>query len=270
MQRTGAMESATSAFRKIFPIALLLCLAASGCHNTCVSGFWNGTASGIRVSSNTSCTFGKATGAVVVQMSTASATPAVSTPTPSPLASSRNVQHVFITLRGIEAHTDVVAEEDAPGWQELAPDLVAHPIQLDLMALTAESRSPSSLASTKVPAIVLADEYRQLRLRFVPLHASPDDLIPESNACGNVGWNCVVFTDGSVRPLVFSGAAPEFHVHSEPSAESLFRVLPDAAMQLTVEFDPYLSAVFPTDRDARLAPAFRIRSRLSFPAVSAP
>jgi hypothetical protein len=162
------------------------------------------------------------------------------------------------------------ADEDLPGWQELAPDLTVHPIQLDLMDLSADSRLSSSLASAKVPAVVLADEYRQIRLRFVPLHPLPENLIPLGNACGNAGWNCVVFSDGSVRPLVFDGGAPEFHFNSGPSAQSLFRVLPDAAIQLSIEFDPDSSVVFLTDAAARLVPVFRIGSRLSSPAISAP
>jgi len=196
MQRTDAMEAAANVSTKIFPAVLLLCLAVPGCGSTCVSGFWNGSGSGVRVS-NTSCPLSTATGAVIVQMSTAS-------PSPSPSALPNHVQHIFLTLRGIEAHPSMTADEESSGWQELAPDLAAHPLQLDLLAQLDPSRNSPSLdvpVGAIFPATVPADEYRQLRLRLLPRDAPPNYLIPQSNPGGSVGWNCIVFADRSVRPL---------------------------------------------------------------------
>ncbi len=70
MQRTGATETAANVLRNVFPVVLLLCLGVSGCGKICFSGFFNGSASGITVS-NSSCPLIKATGAVIVQLSTA-------------------------------------------------------------------------------------------------------------------------------------------------------------------------------------------------------
>jgi hypothetical protein len=255
MQRPDAMEAAANVPTKIFPAVLLLCLAVSGCGSTCVSGFWNGSGSGVKVS-NTSCPLSTATGAAIVQMSTTSAPPAGSaafpappslahaSPSPSPSALPSHVQHIFLTLRGIEAHPSMTADEDSSGWQELAPDLAAHPLQLDVIAqLDPSSNSPSLdvPVGAIVPATVPAEEYRQLRLRLLPRDSSPDELIPESNACGNAGWNCIVFADRSVRPLEFA-----------PS-----------------EFDAAASVFFTSNAAVRLAPVFRVVSRSSSPAATA-
>jgi len=257
MERTSAMESAPSVFRRVFPAMLLLCLAYSGC-NSCYSGFWNGNGSGLGVS-NSSCPLTKATGAVTVGMSMASA-PLAATAFPSSFASPRGVQHIFVTLHGIEAQPSVMAGEDSSGWEELVPDLAAHPIQLDLLAMNGDSRSlglPAS-ASATAPATIPADEYRQLRLRLVSVHPSTDDVIPESNDCGNVGWNCIVFADRSVQPLEFDGPVAEFHITQE---RGLFRVLPDDVIHLSIEFNAASSVFFASNTAVHLVPVFSLISR---------
>jgi hypothetical protein len=274
MRPTDALEAPANALPESFSAMLLLCLAVSGCATTCYSGFWNGNTSGVAVS-NTSCPLTKANGAVIVQMSAASAPPAASAAFPSPPASPRDVQHIFVTLRGIEAHPGRMVDEDSSGWRELAPALTAHPMQLDLLALlapsamTGDSRSLGLPADANVPATVPADEYRQLRLRLVPLHPSPDELIPESNACGNVGWNCIVFADSSVRPLQFDDAAAEFPIHPEESTDIAFRVLPGEVIHVSIEFDPASSVFFASNAAVRFVPVFRVVTRSSSPAASA-
>jgi hypothetical protein len=267
MQRTGAMESAANVLRRVFLVVLFLCLANSGC-NSCYSGFWNGNGSGVAVS-NTSCPLTKATGAVIVQMSVPSSPPAASAAFPSPLASPGDVQHIFVTLRGIEAHPSMMADEDSAGWEELAPNLAAHPMQLDLLVVNGDSRSLGLPTSTDVPATVPADEYRQLRLRLVSLHPSADDLIPESNACGNVGWNCMVFADRSVRPLEFDGAVAEFHITQALGTDCVFRVLPGEVIHLSIEFGPASSVFSASNGAVRLAPVFNVASHTASTADSA-
>jgi hypothetical protein len=277
MHHTDAMEAPANVPREIFPVLLLFCLAVSSCGNTCISGFWTGNQSQAAVS-NTSCPPTKATGAVTVQMSVASASSGASAVFPPPFASPNNVEHIFVTLRGIEAHPDSVADADSPDWQELAPDLAAHPMQVDLLAplgplapseTTGDSGSLGLPANADVPINIPADEYRQLRLRLAPLHPSPDDLIPESNACGNVGWNCIILADRSVRPLQFDGAAAEFHITPEQGTDSLFRVLPGEVIHLSIEFDPASSVFFASNDAVRLVPIFRAVSHSSSPPANA-
>ena len=266
MQHMGAIESAASVVRKVFPAVLLLCPANSGC-NSCYSGFWNANGSGAAVS-NSSCPPAKATGAVIVQMSVASAPPATSSAFPPPLASPRDVQHILVTLRSIEAHPSAMADEDSSGWEELAPALLAHPMQMDLLAVNGDSRSLGLPASANVPATIPADEYRQLRLRLMPLHPSTDDLIPDSNGCGNVGWNCIVFADSSVRPLEFDGGVAEFHITQERGSDNVFRVLPNEVIHLSIEFSAASSVFIASNTGVRLVPVFRVVSHTTPPAES--
>ena len=258
MQRTGAMESPANVLRSVFLVVLPLCLANSGC-NSCYAGFWNGNQSGIAFS-NTSCPLTKATGAVTFQMKEAVAPTSPSSAFLSPLASTRDAQHIFVTIRGIEAHPSMTADKDSPGWEELAPDLAAHPMQVDLLALNIDSRLLGLPSSPIVPVTVSADEYRQLRLRLVPLNPTADDVIPESNACGSAGWNCILFADHSVRPLEFDGAVEEFHVTPGTGTENIFRVLPNEVIHLAIEFDSASSFFFTSNTGVRLDPVFRVVS----------
>jgi hypothetical protein len=266
MQRMDAMDGAAIVFRIVSSAVLVLSLVFSGC-NTCYSGFWNGNGSGVGVS-NSSCPLTKATGTVLVQVRTSFAPPAAPAATASRPASPRDVQHVFVTLRGILSHASLMADENSPGWQELVPDLASHPMQLDLLAVSGDSRLLGPPAGANVPVTVPADAYRQLRLRLVPLHPSPDDLTPESNACGSVGWNCIVFADRSVQPLESDDAEAEFHIPLEHGADGVFRVLPDETIRLSIEFDAASSVFFVSNGTFRLVPVFRIVSAAS-PAASA-
>lgn len=254
--------------RKIFPALPLLCLAAYGCGYSCYSGFWNPNGSGVAVSSS-SCPLTKSTGAISVELSTASTLPAPSTAFPLPRASSHDVQHIFVALRGIEAHPSWIADEESPAWQELAPELAAHPMQLDLLSVNRNSLSWASAVRANVLATVPADEYRQIRLRLVPLDPSPDDLIPESNACGDVGWNCTVLADSSVQPLEFNGTAAEFRITAEHDNDSVLRILPGEVIRLSIEFDAASSVFFASSTAVRLVPVFRVISRSSLSAASA-
>jgi hypothetical protein len=267
MQPPTAMQASSRIFRKVFPVVLLLCLAFSGCGNSCYSGFWNGNGSGL-AAGNTSCPLTPATGNVTVQMGAASVSSAASTSSAAlaPVPSPRDIQHIYITLRGIEAHESSTADDTASGWQQLAPALASHPAQVDLLASNTGSRSSVSsiiaiataAVTANVPTTVPADEYRQLRVRLVSLHPNNDEVTPERNICGSAGWNCVVFADGSVRLLEFDGAAPEIRITLARGSESLFRVLPDENIRLSIEFDAASCTFLSSDASVRLVPIFRV------------
>jgi len=262
MQGTSARGAAASAPQRIFPAVLLICLVVSGCGTTCVSGFWNGSVSGVEIG-NPSCPLTQASGTVIVSMNAVSTASAVSAALPPPPASSRDIQHIFVTLRGIEARPGIKADAASSGWQELAPDLAAHPVQLDLMAGKGDFPLAGSPASLNFTATVPADEYRQLRFRLVPSHPSADETTPESNACSSAGWNCIVFADRSVRPLEFGSHAPEFQIAIGQGAGNFFRVLPDEVVHISIEFDAASSAFFASDAAVRIVPVFRVTSRSS-------
>ena len=269
MPRTVAMVRAARAVEGILPAVLLLCLAASGCHNTCVSGFWNQSGSGVSIS-NTSCTLSTAKGAVVLQMAspTVDTTPRVSAPPSNSPPVSAAVQHIFVTLVGVEAHSSAPADSESSGWQELVSGLAEHPVQLDLLGVAEGSRFATPLTADEfplsilspVPTSVRADEYRQLRIRFAGNQLAPDEPIPEANACGDAGWQCIVLAGGVVRPLIIEGAAPEFRITSEHIAGGSFRVLPGAITHLSIEIDSPSSVAFAANGPVRLTPVFKVGS----------
>ena len=46
--------------------------------------------------------------------------------------------HVYVTIRSVQAHTSATADDNSGGWQELAPQLNAEPKQIDLFSRNSE------------------------------------------------------------------------------------------------------------------------------------
>ena len=248
MRRMCANEGAKRGFpRGLLPAVLLFWLTASGCNNTCVSFTSNSTTGTVVIGvtdAKPACTLSKANGTVHLQVG--------ASPMPSAGAGPSSIQHIFVSLRGVEAHPSTIADEDSPDWQELAPKLAQQPMQVDLMARTADACAPGSFGEVAVPA----GTYRRIRLRLLPNQLATSEPVPEENACGSVGLNCVVTADGRIRPLALDGATPELRITSEHIAGGLFLVLPDAATDLAIEFDTYASLAWPAGDAVRLFPAF--------------
>jgi Domain of unknown function (DUF4382) len=227
--------------RQKFPIAvLLLGLGLTGCDNTCVRFNSNSSTGVISVNANDakSCTLDSAKATVRVEM--------ISGVPGGAAAGSSSICHIFLTVRGVEAEP---AAEGSPGWQELAPRLARQPLQVDLMASEAASPQPSLLGEAAIPA----GFYRQIRLRLLsdrPAAGAP--AAPETNACGSVGWNCVVTTDGRTRALAFEGVSPKVRIASERMAGGAILVLPGVATHLVIRFDPYRSSLAPAGDAVRL------------------
>jgi len=247
----------------MFLASLFLCswLGASGCSNTCVVGVWDGSGAELGVGNN-SCPFAKATGGVTVRLSSI---PSSASDLNSSASSPQAIRHIFVALRGVQARTNMDTAEAAPGWQDLALDLVAHPIQLDLLALSEDRFRSDLLADAMAPTIVPADEYRQIRLPLLPAEPSPTDALPEGNACGNAGWNCIIFKDGSVWPLVFGAGESEFRFLPISSDQSVFRVLPDGLTSLSLQFDPASLVTLRSREAVRLISAFKVSADFRFP-----
>src|SRR5260370_38047574 len=101
---------------------------------------------------------------------------------------------VFVTIRSIQTHTSATADNSSSGWQDLAPQLVSAPIQVDLLHLPANGQCLlEQLGSTSLPA----GDYQQIRLILLA-NAAPTGPAPsnDSNACfkqlGGDVFNCVV------------------------------------------------------------------------------
>jgi hypothetical protein len=237
---------------------LLFCLSFVGCNNYCFV-FVSNPGGTISTSNNTpSCQLNSATGTVRLRVT--------AYPTPSAEATPTSIQHIFVSLRGIEATPSAIPDDDSPNWQELAPQFATQPHQLDLLAHCADSCEQNTFAEVAVPA----DAYRQIRLRLSPNPPATDESVPEQNACGSVGFNCVITADGGIRPLVLDGLSSQFQISSGHISGGFFRVLPDTAVNLKIEFNSQSSLFFPADQVVRLLPAFTVEPQASSESTAAP
>jgi hypothetical protein len=169
-----------------------------------------------------------------------------------------NLQHIFITLRGIDASPDATASEDSSDWEELAPELASEPVQIDLMNTSVSGVSPASSLARR--ATVRADVYRQLRLRLVADQPAAEDPLPRNNECGGQSYNCVVDTNGYTHALAMENGARNVLITSDRIAGGAFNILPDTATQLSIIFDSY-SSLAAVARDAvQVMPVFFVET----------
>jgi hypothetical protein len=174
-----------------------------------------------------------------------------SLPPPAPEGQPR-IQHIFVTLRGIEANPDATADENSPDWQELAPNLSKEPVQIDLLSRPADSCEPNISARVSVPA----DAYRQLRLRLSPNQPDTTDPALQQNFCGSAAFNCVVTSDGNIKPLVLDRDLSQIQISSAQITTGFFRISPQSPLNLKIEFNPQSSHFIPIDSAVQLVPVF--------------
>ncbi|HXN73747.1 MAG TPA: DUF4382 domain-containing protein [Candidatus Acidoferrales bacterium] len=166
------------------------------------------------------------------------------------------IQHVFVTLRGIDANPNASAAADSPDWQELAPTLAKEPMQLDLLDRGVDSCEANITERVAVPA----DAYRQLRLRLSPNQPETTDSVLQQNSCGSAGFNCVVTSDGNIRPLVLDRETSQIQVSSAQISGGFFRISPDAPVNLKIEFNPQSSQFIAVDQSVHVVPVFTAES----------
>jgi hypothetical protein len=250
MRRMCTSRGATKVSRRGLFTALVFCLSFAGCDNTCFI-FVSNPAGGTIVIGNTTCPPSKANGTVHLRLTSSVRPTAAVWPT--------SVQHIFVTFRGIEANPSAMADDDPPGWQELAPKLATEPIQFDLLAHNVDSCESNVLGDVAVPA----DTYRQIRLRLSTSLAETNEPIPQENHCSGVGLNCIVKTDGATRALLLSSQLLQVSIPPDQITGGSFQVLSGLAANVTIEFSPSSSLVFPADGDVRLVPVFTVDSKSS-------
>jgi Domain of unknown function (DUF4382) len=244
MQYRCSLRHAKRTSRTYFFTALLFCLSFVGCSNYCFV-FVSNPGGSISTSSPT-CPLNNANGTVRLRVSVS--------PTSSDESAPPTIEHIFVTLRGIEALPSAIADDDSPGWQELAPKLATNPEQLDLLAYNIDSCEKNTFEDFAVPA----DAYRQIRLRLSPNQPATSESVPEENACGSVGFNCVVTSEGGIRPLALDTLSSQFRISSDGISNGFFRVLPDTAVNLEIQFNPQASQILAADEAVRLVPAFTV------------
>lgn len=112
---------------------------------------------------------------------------------PSCSGSSGTYTHVFVTVRSVQAHISGTADANTPGWQELAPQLAAQPMQIDLFSTAQTNCVLAQLGSAQLPV----GSYQQIRLILLSNSPSAGSALPTNNACAGNGFNCVVLNDGT-------------------------------------------------------------------------
>jgi hypothetical protein len=248
MRTDCALSGSTKACSFGLFAALLSCAAFVGCENFCVVAVSNPGGGGGVVGAGTTCPTAQQTGNVTLQLGSSF----------TPVASSwpSGVQHIFVTLRGIEALPINPSGDDSPAWQELAPDLVMQPAQVDLMAQPADACGPRAFPD----AVIDAGVYDRIRLRLVPNQTEASEPVPVENACGKIGFNCIVATNGTLQVLASSNPA-ELQVPAESIAGGFFRVLPGDHIRLAIEFEPRASFILPAGDAAQIVPSFFVTQR---------
>jgi Domain of unknown function (DUF4382) len=111
--------------------------------------------------------------------------------------------HVYVSIRSVQAHTSATADDNSAGWQELAPQLTSAPMQIDLFSAASNTCLLTQLGSNGALPV---GTYQQIRLLLVPNDGS-GGATPSTNACGSHGFNCVVLHDGTVSELQLSSQA---------------------------------------------------------------
>lgn len=113
---------------------------------------------------------------------------------PSCMPPNGQFEHVFITVRSVQAHTSASATDSTPGWQELAPQLANAPMQIDLFSTPQTTCILAQLGSASLPA----GTYQQIRLILVSNTPAAGAATPSQNACAGNGFNCVVVNENGV------------------------------------------------------------------------
>jgi Domain of unknown function (DUF4382) len=245
MRHQATLRRAISGSPKVFFATLFLSLGLIGCDtNSCILIVSNPGSGGGTISGNgPNCSLNTTT-TVSMQITSFLAPPA---PEGQP-----RIQHVFVTLRGIDANPNATADENSPDWQDLAPTLSKEPMQIDLLSHPSDSCDANISTRVSAPAVA----YRQLRLRLSSNQPDTTDPVLQQNSCGSAAFNCVVTSDGYIKPLVLDRELSQIQISSAQITTGSFRILPNSPLNLKIEFNPQSSHFIPTDASVQLVPVF--------------
>jgi len=207
--------------------AMFTAIALTGCGDSCFVGFSNNGNGGLIVkvaNPPPSCSLSQVHGAMSVV--------ALKSSLCETCTAATRVEHVFVTLRGIQLRLGASEDARSPNWLELAPHLAKEPRQIDLMG----NSMPIILAES---ANVPAGSYREVRLQFFDGSPASAEELPAVNACGETRWNCIVMADGHVERLRLPGDAPELLIPSQSIDDDSVVVLPDARVDLQLSLEPH-------------------------------
>jgi hypothetical protein len=220
-------------FQTIFCCAVIvLAVGISGCGNSCYAGFSINGNGGFIVVAGTpppACSLPKVNGTMRVA--------ALKAPICASCLPATRVEHVFVTLRGVQLRPLAGDDTNSPDWLELTPQLAKEPRQIDLMG----DSLPVVLQESTT---IAAGSYREVRLQFVSESTMSAETLPSENACGRTLWNCMVMADGHVQPLRLPEDGSELSISSLNMESGPFVVLPDTAMELLLSLESNPRAYF--------------------------
>jgi len=208
-------------------VALFLIVVLAGCGDFCIAGFSVNGVGGIKVSAGNPpppCSLPH----VNARMSAVARKLAVC----KNCSLALRVEHLFVTLQGIQMCPAARDETVSSTWIEIAPHFVGKPRQMDLIG---DADSELLAANVTIPA----GSYREVRLKlFSGPPANAEALAPE-NSCGEMGWNCIVMADGRVEPLRLPNDDSELllPIHTD-AGSGTFVLLPDSRMELQLSLEP--------------------------------
>ena len=160
-------------------------------------------------------------------------------------------EHVYVSIRSVQANISSTAGDGDSGWQELVPQLNSQPMQIDLFAAGPNACLLTMLGSnTALPS----GTYQQIRLLLVANDGGGGP-VPSSNACGSQGYNCVILSDGSAHELLLSSQAntglkiPPGQISGGP-----ITVAPGQDVDLNIDFNACASIIKQGNGNYRLKP----------------
>lgn len=251
MRQQSAAERTTRQLPLRLIAFLFLCAPFVGCDHYCVSFFSNQSAGTVSVNNPTCSLDTKTNGMVRVRWSTAPANGATS--------GSIGVQHIFISVRGVEVRPSPVGDEGPSDWLELAPSLAKQPMEIDLMADKEGSSSSILVGESAIPSA----GYSEVRLLLVPDQPATGGPPFENSACAGAGFNCVVTADGNVHPVALPRGESQILIPSTRIPGGMFYVLAGTTTNLDLDLSPDSSVILAPVRSVWLNPVFNVRSEFS-------
>jgi Domain of unknown function (DUF4382) len=215
--------------RRVSCAGVLAGLLGAGCGNSCFVGGFNGT--GFIFKGQNPC------GAVTAgKMSVF----AGKTARCENCAAATRVDHVYVTVRGVQLRSSAGTPTNSSDSIELAGQLANQPRQIDLMADSA----PESLAAD---ASVPMGTYVGVQIRFLSGSSEMGDQLPNENACGEGTWNCIVTADQKRWPIVWRNGQAEMEIPFQDLPEHLLATLPNSSVGLQLDLEPQLAVVSGTE-----------------------
>ncbi len=177
---------------------------------------------------------------------------------PSCMPPTGDFTHVFITVRSVQAHISATADANAPGWQELAPQLTSTgpgftgPVQIDLFSKADTTCILAQLGST---ASLPVGTYQQIRLILVSNTVAASAAVPSPNQCAGNGFNCVVDSNGIHELVLSSEADTGLKIPPGQILGGPIQVAAGQSVDLNIDFNACASIIQEGNGTFRLKPA---------------